>query len=73
MYEQGEGIAKDRGKAFYWYEQSAMAGDATAKVGMANRYFEDKRRGPSKYVQGSYWLMLSYFDALKSEESEKSS
>jgi uncharacterized protein len=72
MYEAGEGITKDRAKAFYWYEKSATAGDSQTKVAMANRYFADANRGPSKYFQGGYWLMLSYFELFKQAETPQS-
>ncbi|UZO03807.1 uncharacterized protein OCT59_024209 [Rhizophagus irregularis] len=36
MYEEGDGITKDIGKAIYWYEKSAKQGDQDAQIKLKN-------------------------------------
>ena len=72
MHEYGQGIVQSKEKAYFWYEKSAMAGGRKEKEAMANRYFGDARRGPTKFIQGGYWLMLSSFDLIKEAEASKS-
>jgi TPR repeat protein len=56
MYEEGRGVLKDEAKAFFWYGQSAVAGNARGMVGLAKMYEEG--RGTAKdTAKASHWRL----------------
>ncbi len=65
MYYNGEGVAKDYGKAREWYGKAAENGDATAMFFLGLMYYNGKGV-PKDYV----WAYVYYTLAMKIAEQE---
>lgn len=61
MYERGEGVEKDAGKAFEWYHKAAEGGDVQAQACVAE-YLESgvgKALGPAQEDAGGRSVSIS--------------
>jgi TPR repeat protein len=54
LYEEGQGVKQDYGKAFEWYGKAAAQGDAAAQYGLAVLY-EDGLGRPKNKEEALRW------------------